>query len=124
MENTEKNTNSTFQKTTDTLIKELETMSDAGLHDLFLVVYYLSAKDGYMVYGDKFDEFLGAFNRNPFKINEDKAFRKELIENITKYCYDHMNLLTAVLLLKKRFTVNEVINNYYTNMNVFGYDFF
>ena len=109
MENTEKNTNSTFQKTTDTLIKELETMSDAGLHDLFLVVYYLSAKNGYMVYGDKFDEFLGAFNRNPFRLNEDKAFRKELIENVTKYCYDHMSLLTAVLLLKKRFTVNEVI---------------
>ena len=51
MENTEKNTNSTFQKTTDTLIKELETMSDAGLHDLFIVVYHLSAKNGYMVYG-------------------------------------------------------------------------
>ena len=25
---------------------------------------------------------------------------------------------------KKRFTVNEVINNYYTNVDVFGYDLF
>ena len=35
MENTEKAIN----KTTETLIKELETMSDTGLHDLFMFFY-------------------------------------------------------------------------------------
>ena len=35
-----------------------------------------------------------------------------------------MNLLTAALLLKKKFTIEEVISNYYANVDVFGYDMF
>ena len=62
-----------------------------------------------MIYSEKFNEFLEAFNSNPFKHHEDKAFRKELIENLTKYSFDHMGLLTAALLLKKKFTIEEVI---------------
>ena len=111
-------------KTTKTLIKELETMSDTELHDLFMFFYKLNCQHGNIIYGDKFNEFLEAFTSTPFRHHEDKAFRKELIENLTKYCFDHMSLLTATLLLKKKFTIEEVINNYYSNVDVFGYDMF
>ena len=111
-------------KTTETLIKELETMSDTGLHDLFMFFYKLNCQHGNIIYGDKFNEFLEAFTSNPFRHHEDKAFRKELIENLTKYCFDHMSLLTATLLLKKKFTIEEIINNYYANVDAFGYDVF
>ena len=123
IENKEK-TNTPINKTTETLLKELETMSDTGLHDLFLFFYRLNCQHGNMIYNDKFNEFLEAFNSNPFRHHEDKAFRNELIENLTKYCFDHMSLLTATLLLKKKFTIEEVINNYYSNVDVFGYDMF
>ena len=111
-------------KTTETLIKELETMSDTGLHDLFMFFYKLNCQHGNIIYGDKFNEFLEAFTSNPFRHHEDKAFRKELIENLTRYCFDHMSLLTAAMLLKKKFTIEEVINNYYVNVDAFGYDVF
>ena len=112
-------TSQPINKTTETLIKELETMSDAGLHDLFLFFYKLNCQHGNMI-----NEFLEAFYSNPFRHHEDKAFRKELIENLIKYCFDHMSLLTATLLLKKKFTIDEVINNYYANVDAFGYDVF
>lgn len=115
---------SPMSKTTETLIKELETMSDSGLHDMFIFFYKLNHAHGNMIDNERFHEFLEAFEDNPFKLHEDKAFRKELIENLTKYCYDHMSLLTAALLIKKKFTIDEVINNYYTNINAFGYDMF
>ena len=111
-------------KTTETLVKELETMSDTGLHDLFMFFYRLNCNHVNMIYGDKFNEFLESFTSNPFKLHEDKAFRKELIENLIKYSFDHMSLLTAVLLLKKKFTIDEVIQNYYSNVDVFGNDMF
>ena len=111
-------------KTTEILIKELESMSDSGLHELFQFFYKLNVNHGNMIYEDKFNEFLAAFTSNPFRRHEDKAFRKELIENLIKYCYDHMSLLTATLLLKKKFTIDEVINNYYSSVDVFGDDMF
>ena len=121
---TEKAPAKIVNKTTETLIKELETMSDQGLHDLFTFFYKLNCNHGNMIYGDKFNEFLEAFTSNPFRHHEDKAFRKELIENLIKYCYDHMSLLTATLLLKKKFTIDEVIQNYYSTVDAFGYDMF
>ena len=111
-------------KTTETLVKELETMSDTGLHDLFMFFYKLNCNQSNMIYGDKFNEFLAAFNSNPFRHHEDKTFRKELIENLVKFSYDHMSLLTAALLLKKKFTIDEVIQNYYSTVDAFGYDMF
>ncbi len=39
-------------KTTETLIKELETMSDTGLHDLFMFFYNLNCNHGNMIYND------------------------------------------------------------------------
>ena len=124
IENTNKSTDKPINKTTETLIKELETMSDSGLHDLFLFFYKLNCQHGNMIYSEQFSEFLASFTSNPFREPADKVFRKELTDNLVKYCIDHMSLLTAILLLKKRFTVEEVINNYYTNVDVFGYDVF
>ena len=120
----EKTQEKVVNKTTETLIKELETMSDSGLHELFHFFYKLNVNHGNMIYGDKFNEFLAAFTSNPFRQHEDKAFRKELIENLIKYCHDHMSLLTATLLLKKKFTIDEVIQNYYSTVDAFGYDMF
>ena len=120
----EKTQEKVVNKTTETLIKELETMSDIGLHDLFMFFYRLNCNHGNMIYGDKFNEFLESFTSNPFKLHEDKAFRKELIENLIKYSFDHMSLLTAALLLKKKFTIDEVIQNYYSTVDAFGYDMF
>ena len=51
---------------------------------------------------------------------QEKKFRKQLIDNIVKHAYDHMSLLTAAILIKKKFTVAEIIENYYTNLDVFG----
>ena len=121
---TEKAPAKIVNKTTETLIKELETMSDQGLHDMFTFFYKLNCNHGNMIYGDKFNEFLEAFTSNPFRHHEDKAFRKELIENLIKYSFDHMSLLTATLLLKKKFTIDEVIQNYYSTVDAFGYDMF
>ena len=118
------NTSRPISKTTETLIKELETMSDSGLHDMFLFFYKLNHMHGNMIDNESFNKFLEAFESNPFRHHEDKAFRKQLIENLIKYSFDHMSLLTATLLLKKKFTIEEVINNYYANVDAFGYDVF
>ena len=124
IENQEKTTGKPINKTTETLIKELETMTDSGLHEVFIFFYRLNHSHGNMIDYDKFNEFLEAFESNPFRVHEDKAFRKQLIENLIKYTYDHMSLLTAVLLLKKKFTIEEVIHNYYSSVDAFGYDVF
>ena len=124
IENTEKVNSQPINKTTETLIKELETMSDSGLHDLFIFFYKLNCQHGNMIDNESFNKFLEAFESNPFRHHEDKAFRKQLIENLIKYSFDHMGLLTAAMLLKKKFTIEEVINNYYANVDAFGYDVF
>ena len=120
MENTEKNIN----KVEDTLTKELESMSSEGLRDFFKFFYKLNHQQYNMIVPEQFEEFLEAFDSNPFKVNEDKAFRKQLIENILKYAYDHMSLITAAVLIKKKFTTDEIISNYYANVNVFDGNLF
>ena len=120
MENTENNNN----KATDILRKELEALSDTGLHDLFIFYYKLNYQVRNIVMPDKFEEFLESFESNPFRLHEDKAFRKQLIENLIKYTRDHMSLITAVMLLKRKFTVEEIICNYYSSMNAFDNDLF
>ena len=123
MENKETAINES-NKVTETLTKELESMSNEGLHEFFMFFYRLNHQHYNMTAPDKFDEFLEAFDSNPFKINDDKVFRKQLIENIVKYAYDHMSLITAAVLIKKKFTIDEIINNYYTNVNVFENNLF
>ena len=73
-----------------------------------------------MIEVDKFEEFLEAFDSNPFKVNEDKLFRKQLIENIIKYSHDHMSLITAAVLVKKKFTIAEIMSNYYASVDLFS----
>jgi hypothetical protein len=72
----------------------------------------------------KFDEFLETFEKNPFKHQEDKAFRKQLIDNLIKFTVDRMSLLTAAMLLKRKFTLDEVVGNYYANVDLFASDLF
>ena len=51
--------------------------------------YKLNHQHYNMIPPEKFEELLEAFEKNSFKVNEDKAFRKQLIENLIKYAYDH-----------------------------------
>jgi len=120
----EKKTTKVVNKTTETLIKELDATSDIGLHDMFMFVYHLACNQSNLIYREKFIEFLESFTSNPFNHKENKSFRKEFIENLIKYSYDHMSLLTAILLLKKKFTIDEVINNYYATAVAFDDDIF
>ena len=119
MENTE-----TTNKATEALAKELEGLSNEGLHDFFMFFYKLNHHHYNTISPDSFEEFLEAFDSNPFKLNEDKAFRKQLIDSILKHSYDHMSLLTAAILVKKKFTIAEIIENYYSNFNVYDNSLF
>ena len=111
MENKETATNET-NKVVETLTKELESLSNEELHEFFKFFYKLNHTHSNMMYLDKFEEFLGSFDSNPFKVNEDKKFRKQLIENIIKYAHDHMSLITAAVLIKEKFTMEELTQNY------------
>jgi len=119
MENKENAINK-IDKVTETLIKELEGLSAEGMHEFFMFFYKMNHQHGNMIAVDKFEEFLEAFDNNPFKVNEDKKFRKQLIDNIVEYAFDHMSLLTAAILIKKKFTMAEIIENYYANLDVFA----
>jgi hypothetical protein len=123
MENKE-TTNNEMNKATETLTKEIESLSAEGLHEFFRFFYHLNHQHYNMITPDKFEEFLEAFENNPFRVNEDKAFRKQLIDNIIKYSCDHMSLITAAVLIKKKFTIEEIIQNYYSNVNVFDNGWF
>jgi hypothetical protein len=77
-----------------------------------------------MITQDRLSEFLEAFERNPFKIQESKEFKKELIENLLTYSNDQMSLLTAAILIKNEYTLDEIVNNYYSNVDVFGQGYY
>ena len=47
-----------------------------------------------------------------------------MIDNLIAYTDDHMSLITAIILLKRKFTVDEIMDNYYANVNVFENDLF
>ena len=111
------NIESKNDKVVETLTKELESLSPEGLQEFFKFFYKIS--QGYMISMDQFEEFLEAFDSNPFKVNDDKKFRKQLIDKIIKYAYDYMSLITAAVLIKKKFTIDEIVENYYTNVDVF-----
>ena len=113
-----------LEKTLEISTKEIESLTDAELHELFIFYYRLNHQHENIVTHDKFDEFLHSFEQNPFRQHNDKAFRKQLIENLITYTYDHMSLITAVVLIKRKFTVDEIIENYYSNINVFDNNLF
>lgn len=114
----------TFEKVTETLTKELESLSEEGLHMFFKFVYNVSHIHGNVITLDEFEEFLAAFDSNPFKINNDKTFRKQLIENIIKYSRDPMSLITIAVLIKKKFTINELTQYYYSSIDLFDGNWF
>ena len=118
------NKENTVEKVTETLTKELESLSNEGLHEFFKFVYRMNHAQGNMVAVDRFEEFLEAFDSNPFKVNEDKIFRKQLIDNIIKYAHDHMSLITAAVLIKKKFTIEELTQNYYASVDLFDENWF
>ena len=122
MENKE-NTNPQFIKVKETLTKELESLSAEELHEFFKFFYKMNHNQSNMISVDKFDEFLEAFDSNPFKISEDKKFKQQLIDNIIYYSFDHMSLITAAVLIKKKFTIEELMRNYYSSVDVFGSGF-
>ena len=120
MENKEKS----IDKAAELLTKELEGLNDEGLHEFFMFFYRLNHQYNNMIDHDKFEEFLSSFEDNPFKVRAGKNFRKQLIDNMIKYAYDHMSLITAAVLIKKKFTLEEIVANYYSNINSFENNMF
>ena len=118
MENKEITT-PTYNKVIDTLTKELESLSSEGLREFFKYFYKMNHSQSNMIAPDKFEEFLEAFDVNPFRADDDKKFRKQLIDNIIKYAFDHMSLITAAVLIKKKLTIEELAHNYYASVDVF-----
>ena len=119
MDNLEK-INKGNNKIIETLTKEIEGLNDEQLHEFFMFFYKLNHQQGNVIELDAFEDFLEAFDSNPFKVNSDKNFKKELIENIIKYAFDYMSLITAAILIKKKFTIEEIIQNYYSNVDVYN----
>ena len=123
MENREPAINES-NKVIETLTKELESLTKEELHEFFKFFYKMNHTHSNMMYLDQFEEFLGNFDSNPFKINEDKKFRKQLIDNVIKYSHDHMSLITATVLIKKKFNMEELTRNYYASVDVFDGDWY
>ena len=123
MENKEK-INPEVNKVIDTLAKELESLNAEELHEFFKFFYKMNHSHSNMMYLDQFEEFLGSFDNNPFKVNEDKRFRKQLIDNVIKYAHDYMSLITAAVLIKKKFNMEELTRNYYASVDVFDGDWY
>lgn len=114
----------TANKSIEVLNKELDTLNDTELHDLFMFYYKINHQHFNIATFDKFYEFLKAFDKNPFRCNDDKTFKKQLTENLITYTDDYMSLITAVMLIKRKFTVDEIIDNYYSSINVFDNNLF
>ena len=123
MENIE-NTTPKVDKVAETLAKELESLSAEGLHEFFKFVYKMNHMHGNMMTTESFEDFLSNFDENPFKINDSKEFKKQFIENVIKHTFDPMSLITAAVLIKKKFTIEEIANNYYASVDLFGGDWY
>jgi len=123
MENKE-TTNNEVNKITETLTKEIESLSAEGLREFFKFFYKMNHNQANMISPDNFEDFLEAFDVNPFKAGDDKKFRKQLVDNIIKYAFDHMSLITAAVLIKKKFTTEELARNYYASVDVFDSPWF
>ena len=111
-------------KIIETLTKELESLSPEGLHEFFKFVYKMNHMYGNMMTTDSFEDFLSNFDDNPFKINDSKEFKKQFIENVIKHTFDPMSLITAAVLIKKKFTIEEIANNYYASVDLFDGSWF
>ena len=114
----------TTEKTIEILTKEIETLSSTELYNLFMFYYKINHQHQNIATFDQLAEFLESFEQNPFRRNENKTFKKQMTESLVTYTYDHMSLLTAVMLIKKNFSVEEIIEYYYSNINVFDNNLF
>ena len=112
------------EETIEILTKEIESLNSVEMHDLVLFYYKINHQHYNITTYENFNEFLESFDKNPFRPNDDKAFKKQLIESLIAYTTDYMSLITAVELIKCKFSVQEIINHYYSNMNVFDNDLF
>lgn len=115
MQNNEKR-----EKSTEALIQEIETLTSEELHELFMFYYKINHYHFNLISPDKFELFLQAFDKNPFRCNEDKTFKKQLTDALIEYTHDYMSLLTAVILIKRKFSMAEIIENYYANVDFFN----
>ena len=111
-------------KVIETLTKELESLNSDELHEFFKFFYKMNHTHSNMMYLDQFEEFLSSFDSNPFKVNEDKKFRKQLIDAVIKYAHDYMSLITASVLIKKKFNIEELTRNYYSSVDLFDDQWF
>ena len=121
---TRENTTNESNKVIETLTKELESLNAEELHEFFKFFYNMNHTHSNMMYLDQFDEFLSGFDSNPFKVNEDKKFRKQLIDSVIKYAHDYMSLITAAVLIKKKFNIEELTRNYYASVDLFDGNWF
>lgn len=114
----------TLEKTIEILTKEIESLSSLEAHDLVWFYYTINHQHYNITTFEKFNKFLEAFDKNPFKINDDKTFKKQLAESLAACTTDYMSLITAVELIKCKFSLPEIIEHYYSSMNVFDNDLF
>ena len=121
---TKENTINKSNKVIETLTKELESLNAEELHEFFKFFYKMNHTHSNMMYLDQFDEFLSSFDSNPFKVNEDKKFRQQLIDSVIKYAHDYMSLITAAVLIKKKFNIEELTRNYYASVDLFDGNWF
>ena len=121
---TKENTINESNKVIETLTKELESLNAEELHEFFKFFYKMNHTHSNMMYLDQFDEFLSGFDSNPFKVNEDKKFRKQVIDSVIKYTHDYMSLITAAVLIKKKFNIEELTRNYYASVDLFDGNWF
>ena len=56
------------------LTKEIATLNEAQLHELFIFYYKLNHQHANLISYDKFDDFLSSFDSNPFRPHKDKKF--------------------------------------------------
>ena len=112
------------EETIEILTKEIESLNSIEAHDLVLFYYKINHQHFNITTYEKFNEFLESFDKNPFRLNDDKSFKKQLAENLIACTTDYMSLITAVELIKCKFSVQEIINHYYSSMNVFDNDLF
>ena len=118
MENKEIAINGT-NKLTETLTKELESLTPEELQEFFKFFYHMNHACVNMITPDNFEAFLETFDSNPFKVNEDKKFKKQLIDAVIKYSHDLTSLITAAVLIKRKFTIEELTDNYYASVDLF-----
>ena len=115
---------STPDKAVEILAKEIESLSSVEAHDLVLFFYKINHQHYNITTYEKFHKFLETFDKNPFRLNEDKTFKKQLAESLIACTTDYMSLITAIELIKCKFSLHEIIDHYYSSMNVFDNDLF